>query len=366
MKTYNEWKKLFSNQKLNEFNLDYSGVVWLKLKSIVRRNILDAFIANEDIILKNRKLEDSFKELYELYLSKKISIDGINLFLKEYSLEESKYIEENFTKIESELYKLQEFSWGGDSTNSLDKQIVSFVKKTHSYDDILKTIETNISLNVKKYTLNTWYNNWTTILTEHLFRKHKNILSAVGKIKSVDFFIKDIPVDLKITYFPKGFIEQQRKSLGVKPELTLLKKMARDNSISFDKNDTKDIIKYQITEQLKNIHSPAVDKALVDLSLENSSIINNAMKNKNVLIKWLYEQQGELRFGSENRLFIIFIDSNDMSQAWELKRNFKLLKSEILKYLNDFDEKELLNNKIFFEFKNNNYETLSDIIFIKV
>jgi len=43
------------------------------------------------------------------------------------------------------------------------------------------------------------------------------------------------------------------------------------------------------------------------------------------LIKWLYENQGEMRFSSENRLFLVLIDTSDFSSSWKLKRNLDIL-----------------------------------------
>lgn len=44
MKTFTEWEKYFQSQTLFEFNKDISGIVWLELKSIIRKNILQQFL----------------------------------------------------------------------------------------------------------------------------------------------------------------------------------------------------------------------------------------------------------------------------------------------------------------------------------
>lgn len=41
MKTYEEWSKIFASQDLYQFNLCQSGVLWLKIKSLIRNEILD-------------------------------------------------------------------------------------------------------------------------------------------------------------------------------------------------------------------------------------------------------------------------------------------------------------------------------------
>ena len=57
-----------------------------------------------------------------------------------------------------------------------------------------------------------WYNNWTSYLIESIFKHHTKVISAVGEIKSVDFFINDIPVDLKVTYFPNQYMNDKLKA----------------------------------------------------------------------------------------------------------------------------------------------------------
>jgi hypothetical protein len=88
---------------------------------------------------------------------------------------------------------------------------------------------------VKGYVLNSWYNHWSSILIEHIFKSHKSVLPTVGQIKNVDFFINKIPFDLKVTYFPAEYLKQKRKERGLPVELTFLKAEAKNLKIYFDK-----------------------------------------------------------------------------------------------------------------------------------
>lgn len=364
MKNFKEWKSLFDAQNLYEFNHDESGVIWLKLKSLIRTDILKEFIADNNITLSTKGIQNNFKELYELYQNGIFPSEKIDDFSAKYNKNEIENIEKIFETIKLELYKLTEFAWGGDATNSLDKQIVSYVKNIYLYDEIINKIENDIAINTKNYTLNSWYNNWTSVLTEHIFKKHSNVISAVGKIKSVDFFIKNIPVDLKITYFPKAFLKLERKERGLLTEITFLKRLAKEYKINFNKDDSEDIIRYQILEQAKDANIQSLNDKVLLLDEENKSIIKDIINDKHKIIKWLYEEQGELRFGAENRLFIILIDINNMNHAWKLKRNFALLESQIKNYLDSFTAERLLGNEVIFNFKEKEYKTLSDALFI--
>jgi len=361
MKTFNEWNKLFADQRLDTFNTeDGSGVVWLKLKSIFRKEILEEFLSENNLNIANDKM--AFESLYKRYMNGKLHIAAIDSFLIKYNQTELQELKDNFDNIKAELYKLQSFSWGGDISNSLDKQIVSYVKKCWNYDEICNKIDNDIADNTRRYTLNTWYNNWSTILTEYLFKSHPRTISAIGKVKSVDFFIDNTPLDLKITYFPKEYLKQKRKVNNLEVEITALKQLAKGHNVNFDKKASEEQLKYQITEQLKDLQDPKINKELNKLLEENKEIIQNTMNDKTELIKWLYEQQGELRFGAENRLFLILVDTYNLTESWKLKRNFDLLKPKITKYLNEFDVNNLIN--VDFYFKNKPYKSLADALFI--
>lgn len=362
MKTFEQWLNIFNSQNFYEFNTDSTGIIWLKIKSLIRKEILEYLVSK--YVLYSKKQNDKFKEIYELTINNKITISQIDSILTNFNKKEIAEIENKFNVIESELYKMTYFAWGGDATNSLDKQIISYVKNIYKYDEILYKIDNEITENTKNYTLSSWYNNWTTILTEHIFKSHSKVVSAVGKIKSVDFFINDIPIDLKITYLPREFLKLQRKKYGFGSEITILKQIAKENSIVFDKNANEEVIKYQIIQQIKDSSNTNNLFKLCNIERQNKQIITDVLNNKNILIQWLYENQGELRFGAENRLFIVLIDNEDFSQSWKLKRNFKLLSPIITNYLNNFNALEFKKNIISFTFKQKTYKTLADIIFI--
>ena len=364
MKTYDEWSKIFASQDLYQFNFDDSGILWLKIKSLIRAEILDFMQHKLEFKLVSKTQAQKFREIYNLVLNGTITHKQINFVLSQYNSDEIKTIEKNFSFIESELYKMDYFAWGGDSSNSLDKQIVSFIKEIYKYDEILHKIDNDIAQNVKNYTLSSWYNNWSAILTEYIFKSHHKVISAVGKIKSVDFFIENVPVDLKITYFPKEFLKLQRKQKGLKNELSLFKNIAKQYSLNFDKESKDEILKYQITQQILDSNNVEAILQLENIKAQNTKIIQETIADKHTLIKWLYENQGEMRFGSENRIFLVLIDLDNLTQSWKLKRNFKLIKPKILDYLDNFQKDIFLKNTIEFEFNQQEYKTLADVIFI--
>ena len=273
----------------------------------------------------------------------------------------------NQEKLVSELYKLQSFEWGGDYQNSLDRYLVNhYVKTIQSYDELTSRFDTEIKHAVQGYVLNSWYNHWSSILIEHIFKSHKIVLPTVGQIKSVDFFVNQIPFDLKVTYFPAEFLKGQRKLKGYPVELTYLKSKAKELGISFDKEAKFSEIHYEISEKLKDKNSKESLEVLNTIKQENINILNDCIRNPKLLAKWLYENQGEMRFGSENRLFLVLIDREDFSASWKLKRNLDLLKPAINGYLDNFGSKSLNDMEIEFSYqgKSNIYKTYADIIFV--
>lgn len=366
MKDFRYWKKLHESEKLEEFSQDKTGLLWLKTKSIVRKELIAEFLAVNKIDLKETALAKQFTELFELLCA---DVSNSNQKLDEFiRTENNKQVELlDTTQLVSELYKLKNFDWGGDYKNSLDKYLVSRYVKVHkSFDTLISKFETEINVAVQGYVLNSWYNHWSSILIEHIFKSHSAVLPTVGQIKSVDFFINDVPFDLKVTYLPAEYIKTKRKEKGFPVELTYLKKKADEAKISFDKKAKPADIFYEIIEKMKDRNDAFCSDVLTTLKNEKLEILKEVQDNPKILATWLYENQGEMRFGSENRLFLVLVDTDDFGNSWKLKRNIDLLKPTILNYLDNFKNKKIDDLKVTFEFKGKpqTFTALTDIIFV--
>lgn len=363
MVTFNELKLKYSNNDLLLFSLNEYGILWLKIKSILRKDIIKDFLIINGIILQTTKLEDNFEELYGILSSDVIkSIDMIDKYCI-YKFNDNLI---DIKNIEKELYKMKFFEWGGDYSNSLDKYFVTKYVKTKDiipYNIITNNIGKDIQNSVLGYIVSSWYNYWSSVLIENIFKKQNFVVPAIGNIKNVDFFIKNIPFDLKVTIFPKGYMEKIRKDSNLKSEISTLKNIAKKFNISYDNNDDKNL-QYEILERLKLIKNKEAKLELLNFKNEQIKIINDTITNYKPLIKYLYENQGDMRFGCENRIFIIVIDVNDIYNSWKLKRNIELLEKPIKKYINNFNTNNLDKLRIDFIYKNKKYTTYSDIIFI--
>ncbi len=366
MKDFNYWKKRYESEQLEEFNSDNVGLLWLKTKSISRKELIAEFAKINEILLKETTLAKQFVELF-IWLCGDIenSHKLLNSFIQTKSKEQATEIDTK--QLVSELYKLKVFDWGGDYRNSLDKYLISRYVKIHSsYDTLLSKFETEINLAVQGYVLNSWYNHWSSILIEFIFKSHSLVLPTVGQIKSVDFFVNSIPFDLKVTYLPAEYVKFKRKEKGLPVELTFLKNQAIIANIPFDKKAKDSDIYHEITERMKDRNDDFCNSVLTTLRNEKLQILKDAQSNPKMLATWLYENQGEMRFGSENRLFLVLVDSNDFNNSWKLKRNLDLLKPVITSYLDNFQNKKLDDLKINFQYggKTQTFSSLADVIFV--
>ena len=365
-KDFNYWKNKYETDNLDEFIFNSSAFLWLKIKSITRKDILLDFLNKYQIEVNSKNLNDQFIDLYNKF-SNDLELSHLKLdaFIREKNDEE--LLSVNKDKLVSELYKIKSFNWGGDYKNALDRFLVDkYVKVYNDYEELISKIDNEINSAVRGYMLCSWYNHWSSILIENIFKSHSAVLPTIGKIKKVDFFINSIPFDLKVTFLPANYIERKRKEKGLKPELTELKQKARQAHISFSYHSKADDTYYEIVEKMKARNDDFCNSALNEISQVRKEILCETRLNPKPLIQNLYEEQGEMRFDSSNRIFIVLVDTDDFDNSWKLKRNLDILTPEIVTYLDNFSKKDIKNLKIKFKYKNriNEYTAIADIIFI--
>lgn len=306
MEDFKYWDNLHKNEDLKEFSRNRTGLLWLKLKSIIRVELVKGFLDFSGYEIDSKKQNDNFHMLFDLLLTDiEKSHELLDSYIRTVSCQQIANID--IQQLVSELYKLKNFEWGGDYQNSLDKYLVSrYIKvQNPSFDYLMSKFETEINPAVQGYVLNSWYNYWSSILIENIFKSHKGVLPTIGQIKSVDFFVGDIPFDLKVTYLPAEYIKQKRKEKGLPVELTYLKQKAKEAGIIYDKEAKANDVFYEITEKMKDRNDDLCKRTLQTLRDEKNEILKDAQKKPKLLVKWLYENQGEMRFGSENRLFLV-------------------------------------------------------------
>lgn len=359
MTNFEKWDKEFRTQNLYAFNHDTNALLWLKVRAVCRGKQINQFLSESGIRLSSTKIAQKNIELFEILEKTNGAMDMLDRYLrvKSHDWYDAMGIDEE--RLKEDLYKVRYYTWGGDQNNSLDRHLVSrYVKVISNFDELLGK-QDEIAWNAWNYVQTSWYNNWTSYLVESLFKKHRRIISAVGEIKSVDFFIDEYPVDLKVTFFPSQFMEEKIKNKLGKKELPWLKAKAKELSISVDNTSSASQQMYTLAEKLSNQGHDSILETLRDV---RKDIIHEAMENPMELMEWLYANQGERRFGAENRIFLVLADTSDMSQSWKMKRAFDLIELAVKQYLDDFNPRSL--KEINFTFKKSEYKSLADTIFI--
>ncbi len=348
----NDFEGIFTNEL---------GTYFLKMRSVSRVAILRRLAEQADIDVDEIK----GKKLFEFMFCQNIDRDLLDNFINELYEEERNERFENEDDLYKQLYRLRDFNWGGFYQNAVEQTIVNnYIKKIQNYDELLDKIENDINQRLKGYILCSWYNHWTTILIEDMFKDHSSILPAVGLVKKVDFFWNDFPFDLKVTYFPDGFMKDKRKEMDLRPELTELKRMARLLNIPIDKELSENELFNVLLTRLTEHTSQKAEEFVQDFHQTRKNIINETMENPEELIRWFYENQGTRRFDAANRLFVVLIDRNNMEESWKLKRNKELLEGKINEYLDNNQDINFDDLKINFHWDGNDFDTYATCLFI--
>ena len=228
----------------------------------------------------------------------------------------------------NQLYRVQEFNWGGLHQNSLEKTIVdNYVKKITDYEALCRCVENELLVSMRGYVVCSWYNHWTSIIIEDIFKDHVNVLPAVGLVKKIDFFVRDVPFDLKVTYLPEGYLSEKRKAAGHRPELTLLKRTARTHGLSISADLADAALLQDLWAKVSDHPSPTCKQLIAELVNLRNALVSEIERSPDDLIRWLYENQGDRRFDASNRcwstnygIISILGNSSERSRSW--KRRF--------------------------------------------
>ena len=357
--TYQNANELFNQSKMNELAGSEDGIRFLLLRSLSRSDILRRLAEKCGYDLQKTSARELLPKLYQ----NSISILKIKSFIKsEYNLERKNRLVTE-PQLIHELYQIKEFDWGGLHQNNLEKNIVdNYVKKISDYNRICQAIDEKLFPSLRSYTLCSWYNHWTSIIIEDVISDHKDVIPAIGKIKQIDFFLQDVPYDLKVTRFPEEYIALRRKEMQLRPELTLLKQMCRQYSISISQEMSSSRLLEDLWKKISDHPSRDAQKLIRELANFRMQQLRLAINDPLPLIKWYYENQGERRFDASNRLFLILVDSRDFFNSWQLKRAkdmiWRKVHSSLSKIVNSGGK------KIVFPWNGSLYSAISDVIFV--
>ncbi len=190
----------------------------------------------------------------------------------------------DLTKTETELKKrwAYPYKWGQKQNDKYDNA-TNFIYHIFLFEDLLKEIDVRFKSeknyqNYFNYTLNRWYNFWSSQAVEKIFCSMPNVKPALDeKDRLIDFIIDGVTFDHKTSVYPKNFPYK----------------------------------------------------------------INDAVKHTDELVRWLYKHQSqEKRKHFKNRLFIVLYSQD--GEHWKLKAEILWLKERIEKYMLGFNPDYLL------------------------
>jgi hypothetical protein len=188
--------------------------------------------------------------------------------------------------METELMKRTAFkyTWGRVQDNAYD-DLTRFVYNIERFDTVIAAVKQRFGDHpdikaLGNYAVNRWYNFTSAKAVEEIFKQHASVTPAAhDKDRFCDFFIQNIPFDLKTTNFPKrcGFT------------------------------------------------------------------FAHALKHPEDLALWYYEMQSkEQREHYHNRLFLVLHKTLCPHMSWTLKARLSWLQPIVKNYLDNFCESSLI------------------------
>ena len=355
--TYSDFISLYKNNRFREIDEYPNAQKFYLLRSISKKKTISDFCERHSVS----------DDLNEILNNDAITIDVLIEYIRDVFVPKT---EDEISLIEAELNKMQNFDWGGSAGNSLEKNIVNnVVKKTLKYDDVERALAGPIQRSVYGYTLNSWYNHWSSIMIQEIFYSNPKIIPTIDLVEKIDFFIDGVPFDLKVTYFPEELMKEKiapklLEVFGSKSELTNTKRVAKEIGITIPEGLEQRALTICLQNLLRESTSDIAKTFIDQLLTIKNEIYDYYLSNPNELIVWLYENQGEMRFDAANRFYVVLIDRENPFDSWKLKRNVRLLKNKINEKVNAFEESQL--NQVVFHWNKDerDYSCFSEILFI--
>ena len=237
-----------------------------------------------------------------------------------------------------ELKKVDNLNWGNIRGEDIRAHLISIAKNSDTFDNLRQGLE-NSKTKIQNWLYTNWFRFNSSGIFEDIFCDHDKVIPSLAKIKHIDFFINEIPYDLKTLFKWNGIVDHYRKTiLKIQSEESYLKKLARNNNLIF-------IDSIQFISVIQNSTEKTLQSCFKNdiLDIRNEAI-SYFIENTHVLAKWLYENQGIDRFGNENRLFLCFFNKQNMNESIRLLFNFKNVKNSINNYLDNFSDSVVINN----------------------
>ncbi len=360
---FDEFRRLYDGDQFVQLLRNPDGVYWLKLRSISRVKQLRQFCQYAGLECADIPDAQLFAHVY--YHKPDVKI--LESFMRELFQVERASREANEDYLVSQLYQMRVFDWGGLYQNSLEQTIVNhYIKRIQSWDTLNTAIENELHISLRGYVQCSWYNHWSSIIIEDIFKSHPAVLPAMGLVKKVDFFIHDFPFDLKVTHFPDGYMELLRREEGLRSELAELKAFCKQEGIWFESGKPAKVLFPELLTKIAEHPTQSARDFIAGFKATRARMIRQTMSDPIALKIWLYENQGVRRFDAANRFFLILVDIQSLEESWKLKRNKKLLTHAIHSHLDTMTPERMEDLHLGFAWQGNQYETYAEALFVIV
>ena len=187
--TFADASRLFQQNQIRELTNDPDGLRFLALRSLNRNEHLIRLYQHVGLDVPPVARRDLFRDAFER-IGNREEIEGCIRLIYAEGRDIRQAQEANLI---DQLYRVQEFNWGGLHQNSLEKTIVDkYVKRITNYEQLQAAIDNELLTSLRGYVSCSWYNHWSSIIIEDIFRDHRSVLPAVGLVKKIDFFVNEL------------------------------------------------------------------------------------------------------------------------------------------------------------------------------
>ena len=356
--TFAEADRLFRSNQINRLSEDADGQRFLKLRSLNRTENLQGLFRVAEI----SQPEIGSRQLFEAAYNANIPTATVEALIRQTYRAERQARRAREPQLIDQLYRVAEFNWGGLHQNGLEKTIVDkYVKKITDYEDLCRCVENELLVSMRGYVICSWYNHWTSIIIEDIFKDHENVLPAVGLVKKIDFFVQNVPYDLKVTYLPEEYLSDKRRQAGNRRELTLLKQVARQQELPIPEDLSDSALVQDLWAKVADHPAASCRELITELTKFRNDLVAAIEDDPLELIRWLYEHQGERRFDASNRLFLVLVDQRNYFESWKLKRAKPLMEAAINEHLNNCGP----GHQVTFTWQGDEYKAVSDLIVVR-
>ena len=106
MTNFEKWDKEFRSQNLYSFNNNTNALLWLKVRAVCRKKLIDQFLNDNGLTLTTKKIKEQNVELFELLEKRHDANAMLDRYLRCRENELYMLMGINEEKLKSDLYKV--------------------------------------------------------------------------------------------------------------------------------------------------------------------------------------------------------------------------------------------------------------------